>query len=131
MWNWLQGSITPPFCKQLLCQYIYPELTFIWRRAYIVKVWHNFTFYALLELDTILSVKLNGIFLWQMLFSNTFVLCVGGLVKSIPGFNKVASESANLLTSSSFCRRAFERVWMYLLKVIIWRALWLKSALIN
>ena len=57
------------------------ELICIQNRAYIVKVGRNFKFYAQLELGAVLLVKLNGIFLNQMLCASAFALYASGLVK--------------------------------------------------
>ena len=46
--------------------------------------WHNFMFYALVELGAILMVKLNGIFLRQTLCAGPFVLYANVLVKLTP-----------------------------------------------
>ena len=97
--NWHQGSILPSFYEQLLRQLIYAELTSIRLRAYSVKVWRNFKFYAQVELGAVLLVKLNSIFLRKTLCVSTFLLCASGLVKLTPEYvdSKICEFRRNVI----------------------------------
>ena len=72
----MSSSFMSSFCASRLT----PNLL-----AYSLKVGRIFKFYGPEELGTVLLVKLNSIFLCQMLCTGAFALYASGLVKLTPG----------------------------------------------
>ena len=68
-----------------------------------IKVGHNFKFYALVELVTVLLVKLNSIFLRQTLCANAFALCAKRLVKLPPRATTTQFEEDDIILNRKSC----------------------------